>query len=487
MAIAALMPAASANAAGNLTQQGPKIVPPPLLSGEFGTAVAISANGDTALVGAPGYDKGSGVVGVYVRSGGTWALQERLVVPGIHPGTELGRSVALSADGNTALLGEPGFEEGVGAACLFRRSGTTWQQVGYELVDPASARKGIKGRAGTSVALSADGTEGAVGEPVANTAFVVKTTAPHFAEGHTQERKFEGAHEQACMCGNGFGTSIALSGDGDTLMIGSSPIVPEEEFAREQGAETVYVRSGSKWTKQAGPIVPRGGATALDGDGNTALAAKREWGASVLERSGTSWSVGPQLEPNDANLGCGCRHAVLPSLSLSADGQSALIGYRYDHEFVGAAWLFSRSGSKWAQQGTKLVGGEMSGEAEFGWGSALSADGGTAVIGGPDDGEGGAVWFFTRPATPLAPVVASVSPNKGPAAGGTSVTIEGGYLTAATAVHFGTATASFTVESGTRITAQSPPGTPGKVDVTVTTPGGTSAVTKADRFTYKAH
>ncbi|CAO0837954.1 IPT/TIG domain-containing protein OS=Streptomyces microflavus OX=1919 GN=Smic_87380 PE=4 SV=1 [Streptomyces microflavus] len=85
------------------------------------------------------------------------------------------------------------------------------------------------------------------------------------------------------------------------------------------------------------------------------------------------------------------------------------------------------------------------------------------------------------------PVVTGISPSSGPTAGGTAVTITGTDLTGATAVAFGSdPAASFTVDSDTQITATTPPGTPGTVDVTVTTAGGTSTVSAADQFTYIA-
>ena len=65
------------------------------------------------------------------------------------------------------------------------------------------------------------------------------------------------------------------------------------------------------------------------------------------------------------------------------------------------------------------------------------------------------------------------------------MTITGTNFTGATAVKFGvTAAASFTVNSATQITATSPAGSAGAVDITVTTPGGTSATGAADQFTY---
>ncbi len=85
-----------------------------------------------------------------------------------------------------------------------------------------------------------------------------------------------------------------------------------------------------------------------------------------------------------------------------------------------------------------------------------------------------------------APTVTSVSPNFGPQAGGTSVTITGTDLSGATAVLFGGTTAtSYVVNSATQITATSPAGT-GPVDVRVTTAGGTSAISGADQFSYLA-
>jgi hypothetical protein len=86
-----------------------------------------------------------------------------------------------------------------------------------------------------------------------------------------------------------------------------------------------------------------------------------------------------------------------------------------------------------------------------------------------------------------APTVTGISPTNGPIAGGTSVAITGTGFTGATAVKFGTiAATSYTVNSATSITATSPAGSAGTVDITVTTPGGTSATSSADKFTYAA-
>ena len=81
------------------------------------------------------------------------------------------------------------------------------------------------------------------------------------------------------------------------------------------------------------------------------------------------------------------------------------------------------------------------------------------------------------------PTVASISPATGTTAGATSVTITGENFIGTTGVKFGTSDAVFTVNSATQITATAPAGT-GEVNVTVITPGGTSAVALYGKFTY---
>ncbi len=83
------------------------------------------------------------------------------------------------------------------------------------------------------------------------------------------------------------------------------------------------------------------------------------------------------------------------------------------------------------------------------------------------------------------PTIAALSPNRGPEAGGTTVTITGADLGSASAVSFGAVPAtSFTVETANRISAKAPAGAPATVDVRVTTPQGATPVGLADRYRY---
>lgn len=83
------------------------------------------------------------------------------------------------------------------------------------------------------------------------------------------------------------------------------------------------------------------------------------------------------------------------------------------------------------------------------------------------------------------PAVTAISPNRGPASGGTTVTITGAHFEEVKEVRFGTAAAKeVKVASTTSITVSSPPGR-GTVNVTVATAGGTSPTVKGDRFKYR--
>ena len=82
-------------------------------------------------------------------------------------------------------------------------------------------------------------------------------------------------------------------------------------------------------------------------------------------------------------------------MSLSADGNTAIVGGGSDNNFAGGAWIWTRSGGVWTQQGTKLVGSGAVGNAWQGGSVSLPADGNTAIVGGSDDNSGvGAAWVF---------------------------------------------------------------------------------------------
>src|ERR1017187_10196846 len=84
------------------------------------------------------------------------------------------------------------------------------------------------------------------------------------------------------------------------------------------------------------------------------------------------------------------------SVSVSADGNTAIVGAG-DFSNIGAAWVWTRSGGVWTQQGIKLVGTGAVGYAGQGYSVSLSGDGNTAIVGGAGDNSNiGAAWIWTR-------------------------------------------------------------------------------------------
>ncbi|MDR0203937.1 MAG: IPTL-CTERM sorting domain-containing protein [Delftia acidovorans] len=112
-------------------------------------------------------------------------------------------------------------------------------------------------------------------------------------------------------------------------------------------------------------------------------------------------------------------------------------------------------------------------------GAAGTVDITVSTVGGTSATSSGDRFTYAQ-----APTTASITPTTGPSAGGTQITLTGTHLSAASTVKFGNQSATgVSVVSDTQLTAISPPGT-GTVDLTVTTPGGTSAITGTARFSY---
>jgi lipocalin len=152
------------------TQQGPKLVAS-LSAGSVsqGSSVALSADGSTAIVGGPTVDASAGAAWVYARSADVWSEQAVLLGTGASGNANQGQSVALSADGNTAIVGGPGDNDRIGAAWVFTRSGGVWTQQGLKLVGTGAVNTPEPAYQGYSVALSADGNTAMVGGTGDNT------------------------------------------------------------------------------------------------------------------------------------------------------------------------------------------------------------------------------------------------------------------------------------------------------------------------------
>jgi hypothetical protein len=202
--------------------------------------------------------------------------------------------------------------------------------------------------------------------------------------------------------GDDFGWSVAL--DGDTVLVGA----PYAEVEGSFGTAFVFTRSGTTWTQQA-YLIPSGvvvvgyfgwsvalfGNTALVGSPGDTVGANSSQGATyVFTRSGTTWSQQQRLTVAD-----GAEYDEF-GLSVALDGNTALVGAYHDdvgaNAHQGSAYVFTRSGTTWAQQ-AHLIASDGAAEDEFGWSVALSGD--TALVGAYLDDIGtnnnqGSVYFY---------------------------------------------------------------------------------------------
>jgi uncharacterized repeat protein (TIGR02543 family) len=347
-----------------------------------GISVALSGDGNTALVGGHQDNSDLGAVWVYVRSGGSWAQQGPKLV-GSGTGTLQGFSVALSSDGNTALVGGWG---SYGSAWVWTRSGGTWSQQGPPLPYPGAVPNP---QFGFSVALSGDGNTAAVGANYDNG--LLGSVYIYVRSGSTWTRQGPGLTGTGGVGGSTQGDSVALSSDGNTLLVGGS------NDNGSLGAVWVFTRSGSVWAQQGSKLVGAGSSAsgnqggyhvALSADGGTAAWGTRidtaPAGIWIFTRGPNAWSQqGPKLVPADAVGGA----ATGASIALSGNGNTALIGGNGDSGGIGAAWIFTRKLGVWTQEGAKLVGTAPFFETGFfppleGTSVAMSGDGTTAIVGG---------------------------------------------------------------------------------------------------------
>jgi hypothetical protein len=454
-----------------------------------GISVAVSADGNTAIVGGHRDNFNTGAVWIYTRIGSTWAQQgNKLVGTGIVNVAQQGYSVALSADGNTALVGGPADNNNFGAAWVFVRVGSTWAQQGAKLVGTGSVGNGNQGN---SVSLSADGNTAIVGGPTDNgkvgAAWVFTRSGSTWAQ---QGSKLVGI---GAVGNANQGYSVSVSADGNTTLLGG----PEDN--NRSGASWVFARTDSVWAQQGSKLVGTGAssraalgnAVALSADGNTAIVGSPDdysptgsGAAWIYTRNRGLWTQqGSKLVGTGGTL---FRYGVIygdqgTSVALSADGNTAIVGGPEDGFSRGSVWIFARVGVTWAQQGIKRSFTENGG---VGISVALSADGNTAIVGGQlANANKGAAWVLNG-ALPI-PTITNFTPTSGTPGSvvdgtmGTMITITGTNFFNVIKVLFGGKDAWYiSVINPTTITAAMGPGTPsGALTIQVITPGGTATST----------
>ncbi|MDA0160621.1 FG-GAP repeat protein [Solirubrobacter ginsenosidimutans] len=281
-----------------------------------------------------------------VRSAVVTSPQQKLRVPNT---ALFGFSVSLSSDGGVALIGAPNTDPPNGAAYVFARIGGIWiLQQKLQVIHPIP----FSARFGSSVSLSSDGRTALIGAQGTNPASGGQDTAYVFA------RNFAGLfmlqqelpNPAGASSGNAFGFSASLGSDGRTAVIGAPNT----------------------------------------GGGNSPTGAAYVFARGLFG----GWTLQQTLRPSDNAF-----DAFGSSVSLSSDSRSALIGA--PSRDGGAAYVFARGLAGGFSQQQKLQASDRASVDAFGGSVSLSGDGRTALIGasqkaiGPNDFQG-AAYVFTR-------------------------------------------------------------------------------------------
>jgi hypothetical protein len=367
----------------------------------FGTSVSLSADGNTAIVGALLENTGgadAGAAYIFTRSGSTWTQQSKIQATDAEASDLFGQSVSLSSDGNTAIVGAVEDTGGTdaGAAYIFTRSGSTWTQESKIQATDIEAADHF----GKSVSLSSGGNTAIVGALLENTGGADAGAAYIFTRSGstwTQESKIQATDAEASDL---FGHSVSLSSDGNTAIVG---VLLEDAGGTDAGAAYIFTRSGSTWTQEskiqatdAEALDHFGYSVSLSSDGNTAIVGAllentggADAGAAyIFTRSGGTWPQKSKIQATDAETLDRFGHSV----SLSSDGNTAIVGALLEDTGgtdAGAAYIFTQSGGTWIQK-SKIQATDTEALDRFGESVSLSSDAGIAMVGAPREDTGGA-------------------------------------------------------------------------------------------------
>jgi|GEM_PF-3051343 len=300
-------------------------------SDQFGSAIAVSADSSTLLVGVPQpLTNTAGKVCVYTNSDNTWIKQTTLSAS--NSDGWFGSSLALSEDGNIVAIGAPQYGTAAGLVHIFNRItsnlGTVWIHQ-KQIPSP----NGNNQLFGSSLSLSADGSVLLVGAVGGSNGYIFVNSDNTWIQ-------------QSAVLGNGisdaFGTSVALSFVGDIALVGAP------NHNSNQGAAYIYVYSDATWSAQIPLPLPSdvsagnqfGSSVALglgeDGATTAIIGAPGANKTYIVKSSKNTWTKFQEISISDATS-----VSFGNAVALSGNGR---IGFIADSGFssdLGTGYLFS--------------------------------------------------------------------------------------------------------------------------------------------------
>ncbi len=355
---------------------------------QFGSSVSV--DGATAVIGASGVNSAQGAAYVFAQSGTTWTLQAKLTAADGAAGDQFGVSVAVS--GASAVVGASGSASGPGAAYVFAGAGSAWSQQAKLTAADAAAGDLFGASVSLSGTTAVAGAAGKSGSTGATYVFINSGTS------WSQQAKLTAADG---VSGDLFGFSVSISGD--TVLAGAPSKTCQFNCGTSRagglGGAYVFIRTGTSWSQQAALVSSDGGGSfgySVAVSGTTAIVLENynnsflTGAAFAFVRAGTNWPQQAKLAASDLVVGDGLATAAV-------SGSAALIGAPTKTGGQGAVYAFVQTGTNWTQQ-AKLIPPDVS--SADGFGSAISVNGETALIGSPlKASQQGAVYVFVRSAT----------------------------------------------------------------------------------------
>ena len=299
----------------------------------FGSSVSLSGDGTWLAVGAPYYDAGAlndaGHVRVFRYVAGSW-VQQGSDIDGEAASDALGSSVAISTDGTTVAIGAPGdagggISRGSSRVYEWNSSTTDWDKIGAGAAGDIDGQNNFDS-SGAAVALDATGTTIAIGaRRNGSSAGQVRV---YSTDGSTWSQV--GGDIAGEAAGDYLGTSVAISGDGLRVASGA-PFNSVGGSATNAGHVRVYSTDGTTWTQVGSDIDgvagdELGASVSLNDAGTRLVAggvgANFDTGvARVFDLTGSTWSqLGSDFD------GDGASDEFATAAAISGDGTSIVLG-----------------------------------------------------------------------------------------------------------------------------------------------------------------
>ncbi|WP_337175262.1 Ig-like domain repeat protein [Paludisphaera sp.] len=379
----------------------------------FGSAVALSPSGTLAAISATASSPTTirGSVYIFTTNGTTWTRGVELTSHDGAPGDDFGRSLALSADGRTLVVGARAMNSGRGAAYVFRQnaSPSSWSRLAKLTVADGAAGDLF----GYSTAVNATGSLIAIGAPLVDVNGRVDQGAAYIFAANSASTWSQAAKLTASdgAAGAQYGFSVAVDSSGGVVAVGA----PLDAGAR--GA--VYAYFGGSMAKltaaDAAPGDGFGSSLAANDDGSFLLvgapyadvAGKVDQGAGyIFTRSWDAWARSAKLVAPDgaANDLLGVSAAIDPTARTAVLGApSAAAG---SATRAGAVHVFERGEDATWSRTDRLVAADATTESRLG--TAVAVAGRTLLAGAPFTFPDftwrtqGAAYFFRAPARALA-------------------------------------------------------------------------------------